>query len=181
MSGYDYDVPKPTGDVLTQLSALGNELDDAQTRITRLQNELKKAQEAERHLREEALPELMCEVGMMEFKTSRGVSVSVADVVSAKIPVNRVAEAHKWLEDHAHGGLIKRKVTTEFNREQEEAANALSEVLRKRYPLVTIDKSVHTGSLGKWAREMLKAGEAFPHDLFGVYIAKVAKITKKKK
>jgi hypothetical protein len=177
---YEYETTEATPDVLIELSNLGDELDAAQTHIADLMRKLKKAQEAETNLREVVIPEAMGNIQMRRFETANGVEVVIEDVISAKIAGCRKSKAFAWLEAHGHGGMIRRKVTTEFNKEQEKAAAALTKELKGKYPLVTVEKAVHAGTLKKWVKGMIKDGEKFPRALFGVFVKQVAKIEKKK-
>jgi hypothetical protein len=176
--GYEYDTIEATPDALRELSRLGDELDETQQRIADLMRKLKKAQEAEVNLREVVIPEAMGNIGMRQFETQNGAEVEIEDVVTAKIAKSAQSKAFAWLEKNGHGGMIRRKVITEFNKDQEEAANGLTKDLKTKYPVVTVEKAVHSGTLKKWAKGMIKDGEKFPRKLFGVFTKQVAKITK---
>jgi hypothetical protein len=175
---YEYDTVEASPDALRELSRLGDELDDTQKRISDLMRKLKKAQEAETNLREVVIPEAMGNLGMRHFETTKGAEVEIEDVITAKIAKNAQSKAFAWLEKNGHGGMIRRKVITEFTQKQEKEAKKLEGKLRGTYPVVAVERAVHAGTLKKWVKGMIKDGEAFPRKLFGVFTKQVAKITK---
>jgi hypothetical protein len=102
----------------------------------------------ERELREVIIPNLMESVNQPLLRTHSGEMIELTEQVFAKIPANRKPEAFQWLRDNDEAGMIKEELVT----------------------------SVHPQTLKAWARGKLKEGVELPHDLFGIYVKKVAKI-----
>ena len=170
------DFDEPTKDLLKQISEKANELDDAQRCADELAAELKAANAEVLRISSEELPDLMEEAGMKHIMTANGVPVTIEEVVKAKMPETRREEALRWLEDNHEGGMIDSVLSVTFNRSQTEQAAALAEGLREDYDGVEVKGSVHHSRLRAWAKRKVEAGEEFPHELFGVFIVKRAKL-----
>lgn len=164
-------------DALGQLSELAVDLRKAQSAVVNLELELKIAKADVRELEETQIPELMDEVGMTEFATSGGLKIVVEKKVFASIPKYRMSEAIAWLDKNNEGGMVKRNVVVAFNRDQEDEATELADVLGKDYPAgVDQTYSVHASTLRAWARKRIEAGKPTPEELFGIHTKQVAKI-----
>jgi hypothetical protein len=142
------------------------------------ERDLKAAQVVETELREKVIPGLMDELGMQAFETQSGFTIRIVENVFANISEERKAAAHAWLDKNGHGGMIRRKVLVEFNREQGEDAKQLATDLHGKYPAVSQEMAVNGNTLKAWAKRMLEDGEDIPLSLFGVHTQKVAKIGK---
>ena len=176
MSENSYEVE--SGGDLATLADLAEKLRVAQQGIAKLEAELKAAQAVEVELRDKAIPDLMDELGMAEFETRSGFKIKIVENVFASISKDRKTRAHAWLDENGHGGMIRRKVLVEFNREQGDDAKKLATDLRGKYPAVAQELSVHGTTLKSWAKRMLTEGEDIPLDLFGIHTQKTAKIGK---
>jgi predicted transcriptional regulator len=175
--GHDYtDEMDRSTDKLGELSSLAEELRGAETEVANLEAKLAAAKADVERIAEEEIPELMAEIGMAEFKTASGFTVSIDRKVYAKIPKYRMGEAVQWLDDNGEGGMVRRKVIVDFNRDQEDAAAELAEDLESKYAAVAQDYSVHSSTLKAWAKRKIEAGEELPEDLFGILTKQVAKI-----
>jgi len=165
-------------DALAQLSKLGTELTQAQAEQKAFEDRLALAKKRVVHLSETAIPELMDKVGLTRFTTREGIPFKVADQVFASITKAKAAAAHRWLDDHGHGQIMRRTVVVEFGREKEDDARELTAALVAEYgdDGVKCDKSVHTSTLKMWAREQLESGADIPLELFGIHVRRIAKI-----
>jgi hypothetical protein len=158
------------------LNALVDQARQSQKKINSLGTELATEQEVLRNVLWVRLPAMMQEMGLKQFKTLDGTEINVKDEIVAHITEEKKLEAHRWLDDNGHGGLIKREVSVAFNREQQEMATALVNELAERFAATAEKKVVHPQTLKAWAKEMLKDGKSFPLELFGVKRFQVAKI-----
>lgn len=165
---------------LVELERLAEELDAAQREADNLELKLSRAKAKVRDLMEEQIPELMLPLGQEILRTRNGLVVELKDDVHARISADNQPEAHKWLDDHGHGKMIKRKVVVTFDREQEEEARKLLGELRASYPYSRQESKVEPQTLKAWARRQLEDGNAVPEDLFGIYVRKIARITKRR-
>jgi hypothetical protein len=113
-----------------------------------------------RDLDEIQIPEAMSAVGMAKFSLEDGTVVSVEPFVDASIREEDRPTAHRWLEEHGYGDLIKHQVSVSFAREEGDDARALVEDLEGRGLSVADKESVHPSTLKAFVREqMTKAAE----------------------
>lgn len=168
------------GDALARLSKLAQEQLDAEADVALAQAALARAQEKLKDVSERQIPELMADVGMANFKTTSGLVISVEDSVRASPPKARRDEAWAWLRANGAAGLIKRVVSIEFGKGEDDKAKTLVTDLEKKFDLVKDEAGVHPSTLSAFVREQLKKGSQIPLDVFGVFTQKVAKIGKPK-
>lgn len=162
---------------LARMAVLIAEARAKEAEIDALGANLKSAQEALFSIICFQIPALMKELGLEEFKDRNGLKVEIDESIKAGISDDRKAAAHRWLEEHGHGGLIKREITVSFNKGQEEAAAKLMAELAPRFSAVTQKQSVHHSTLKAWATEQLEKGAPIPVDTFGIYRQKMAKFS----
>jgi len=174
------DAERPGEAVFAQLNSLVDAQLAAEQSVADLEEQLKKAKGKVVGISEHDIPDLMEEMGLSEFRTVSGLRVKIKEAIYANTSPSKDPERHaaamKWLEDHNHGGLIKRLISVGFNRDQEDAAAALCEKLEGEEYNVNKTNSVHPSSLRSWVNKMLEAGEDIPMDLFGVTKRRTSKI-----
>jgi hypothetical protein len=85
------------------------------------------------------------------------------------IPSERKEEAYKWLDEHGHGGIIKRGVQVSFDKGSTKAAEAAAEAMRSMglEPKVTLN--IHAQTFMSFAREQIQNGNMLPLDRWGVF------------
>jgi len=116
------------------------------------------------------IPAAMDNLGLTELTLNNGTVLSVKEDTFAKITKTKEAEAFLWLKDHGAGALIKQVLMIEG----EDRVLAAMEMCAARGVPFNVSEAIHTGTLKKFVRETLDAGENIPHDLFGIYIQKRA-------
>ena len=163
----------PSAATLERAVELATLLTDQQAHVARLEAELTEAKAAARRTEQEALPALMSELGLTEFRLKDGTLVRLTEDVQCGITEERRAAAHEWLVAHGHGGLLKVAVWVAFGRGERDAATALAErlaaELRPGGHAPVVKEEVHASTLKAWVKERLAAGEQIPLDLFGVH------------
>lgn len=180
MPDYSQEYVENPANVKEELHSLVRDLEQAEREVNQRKIELARAETRERDLREILIPELMQSMGIKKIETSDGINVSVEDDVYAKISHDNSPEAFKWLDDNGHGGMVKRKVTVEFNRDQEDTVKELVTKLRIDFPQTREEKKVESQTLKAWVRRRRKEGKPVPEELFGVHVRPVAKISRSK-
>jgi len=171
----------PTEGGMSLLSRLAKELEDAQANEQRAAEELKEASRRVRELTDRIIPETMEEVGVEKFTATGGLEIKLQEIVTCSLPKERKGPALLWLDEHNHGGLIKRKLEVAFGRDQEEDAAALRSELNQRFPGVREDRKVEPSTLRAFIRQQLEDGVDFPMELFGARRFVRAKVTSAKK
>ena len=108
-----------------QLSELCNKMLDLEEQAKRLEENLKKKKKEISKLSELEIPNLMQQAGIMSLKLADGSSVDVKPIYGARIPQSKESDAFSWLTSNGHGDLIKNIVSLNFQRSQDNEANAL--------------------------------------------------------
>lgn len=162
MHDYSQYLDSPEGGELAQLMELGNELGLASEEVARADVALKRAKAREYDLAVNTIPELMRKIGVKDFTTTNGKRIELGELLAASISEANREAAHRWLEDHGEGGMIKREITVAFNKDQEAAAKELEAKLRDSYPGVKTKEAVHHSTLKAWVAKRLAKGEEVP-------------------
>lgn len=173
-SGYTDDSNDHIDDVTARLNRAAEDMFEAARRVAEKEDELKKAKQAFNDLADRRVPELMTEAGYDQggkHKVREGLEVQLVDRIRASIPVARRPEAYRWLDDHGHGGMIKRSFEIKFSKDQEKLARKFAADLKRRkiqLPCERKDK-VEPQTLLSFVKESLREGMDLPLDLFGVH------------
>lgn len=124
------------------------------------------------------LPEAMEAAGVKTIGTNTGLSVELDEKIFASISEKNQPQAFKWLEDSGRSELIKRTFIIKFTKKQEKFADKFERDCKQRKNALPMErkKEVHAATLKKFCTEMLKSGEDFPQELFGVFRRNVSKV-----
>lgn len=143
----------------------------AEARLAGLVEQTAEAQANLRRIQERELPELMEKLELVEFTMNNGIKIKLSEIIRASIPKGSEAPAFAWLEEHNHGGLIKREIKIEFGKGDEKWANKFErDCAQRKKPLnLARKKMVHAGTLTAFVKEQLREGEPIPQDIFGVF------------
>lgn len=167
----------PANEGLAQLSQLATDLYLAEVRAAECAEVAKAANENVRRIAEGLIPELMAELGMEEFKTTSGISLSIKPSYRASILKARREEAYAWLDENGEGDMIKHSIVAGFARGQDESADELRERLEGEGFNVKDEEKIESSTLRAWVKRMLEEGKMIPMDLFGAAKVDIAKIT----
>ena len=181
---YDYsdfqdDSAKNTDDVLGRISKLADEMHDISKQIAEADLRTKNLKECHRQIAEEQLPELFAEVGMSELKTKSGLPLKLKNVVHTSISKGRKPTAIAWLDEHGQGGMVKRCVTIDFDKTQEDKVKALLRLIGRGWPNNRVELDVHASTVKAFVKRRLEDGEELPLDIFGVHCVDVVEISSK--
>ena len=161
--------PVATDSVLKELSEfvgrwkqLTDEYDDLEARAKLVADEIKQIVERD-------IPNLLDTNGLESVTTLNGLKVVVKEDIRASISKDRKYDAHRWLEEHGHGDIIKTKLTTEFGREELAKARTVAHQLEELSGKPAfIDETVHPQTLGALVRELIRDGAECPMETLGV-------------
>jgi hypothetical protein len=170
------ETPKETA--FAKLNELFARLKAAEDEVELCEHRLKQAQKAFQQLNEFDVPAYMDELDIQEFTNTDGFKFEAKSTIRASIG-KRKAQAHAWLINNGHGGLIKRTVSVAFNVDQGPDAEKLLKDLRKKDVGAGAkqDMKVEPQTLVSWVKKRLEAGDAVPADIFGIYAQRSVKIT----
>lgn len=168
--------------MLEELSLRATQLQNAEAAVAEAEAELAVRKELVRQLAEHEIPLLMAECGVEEFTTTSGYKVEIKSVYTASIPEDLRDEAHRWLDKHGHGGMIKQRVVVSFGRDERMEAAELARDLRES-GLDDIEEigKVEPSTLRAWVRRQIEENREFPRSLFGAAEIRRAKITEAKR
>ena len=163
---------------LKTLARLAGELQQAKLNVQNIEEQLKTAKAKVRDIGEKRIPDLMELIGISDFSTTSSppVRITVKNVIRASVPASRRFEAYSWLDDHGHGGLIKRSIQVSFDREAISDAKQLQKELDTRFENVREDQKVEPSTLRAWIKEQLSQGEPVPMELFGAWEQRIAHV-----
>jgi hypothetical protein len=164
----------PASGQLAQLTDLVDQMAAEEQRVAEIELELQRAKATVRSFAENRIPELMRAVGVETITTSSGLVVGLKTNYRASPKVADRERAWAWLEEHGHGGLLKRNLTVGFGRGEDELAAELLEQLQAKFSNVKEDRGVHPQTLKAWAKEMIESGQDLPMDVFGVEVIESA-------
>ncbi|NET72455.1 MAG: hypothetical protein F6K62_16430 [Sphaerospermopsis sp. SIO1G2] len=169
----DYVDDTPEDDGMAHLVELVDELTDLQGKFEDAERALNKIKQKKQLLEEKVIPEYLTNnLGLQEVRLKNGKLIKVQRKIYASTGGNKDPARHAmcvaWLEEHNEDGIVKRNIVANFTREENEKAKKLKEQLMQDGFNVKSENSVHSGSLAKWVREKIEAGEEVPHELFGV-------------
>lgn len=111
-----------------KVTGLVQEVRRIESQMEDLETQQKRLMQRKRILEEIEIPNALTEAGVSEFTTLEGLKVSTKFVVGT-IPADSKDEAFRWLDEHGHGGIIKRGVQVSFDKGSEEAAERAAETL----------------------------------------------------
>ena len=183
IAAYSADAAKPTqnsGDLLTQISNVVDELIKARADVKAAEDVLKLHQQHVNTIEQYTLPDLMREAGQEKLRTSSGWDVELGETLRASIPPARLGEAIMWLTANGHGALVKRDIKMSFGMgEEQKAAEAFDLVVNNGF-LPEDKTAVHPQSLAAAVREMVTEGQDVPMELLGVYVQHFVKVKEAK-
>lgn len=165
---------------LGEVGLLADKAIELRNEIERIELLLSDTQAAYRQVTERELPEAMDAVGCSLFKHDKsGLKIKVDNVVRAAIPVALKEQAFDWLIQNKFEDLIKNEIKMKLDRGEYARAQEILKVINDTFGITAeTNVSVHASTLTAWAKEQLSQGTEIPSDLFGLFQARVAKVTK---
>jgi|TARA_R110000751_G_scaffold85858_2_gene171193 hypothetical protein len=167
----------PDDENLRTVANLAMQQVDLEQDITDMEDSLKILKEDHRRLTQNEIPNAVQELGLSSVHLANGTVIEIKPFIDAKIPKDRVGEAHTWLRANNNGDLIKHVVSANVGRDSEAAIAAVKAL--SKLGLDPEDKeSVHHQTLKGFVREQVEKGTSIPLELFGVYIGQKSTIKK---
>ena len=176
-SQFKEETPAPGGNLMAALNGLADQQQAAEEEVARLEALLDEAKKNLQRITEHEIPKLLDGMdGKINLPDGR--TITIAEKIRASIGGDKKPIAMKWLDDHGHGNLIKRRFIVEFGRDQEEWAKKFeAQLAESDTPLnVKKERNVHWQTLDAFVREQLEEGGELPLDIFGVYRQRFAKV-----
>jgi len=172
--------PVPSDGGLSSLSQLIDELEKTEKDLAEKKAAAELAQAEFDLLRLRKIPDKMSELGMAEFTTSSGASISIKKNYYAGISEDNKEAAMAWLTDHGLSDIIKANVIVPFSKGQAEAASKLKETLREQGYSFESKDSVHASTLKALVKRRIEAGQEIDFALFSIHVQDEARVERPK-
>lgn len=174
-------------DVLGRITIHAERMKDLDKEIAEAELATKKLASERRRISEDILPDLFDSVGMTELKTRTGLPLKKKKLLHTSIAGAKKPTAIKWLDDNGHGGIVKRQVVINFNRDNAlPGENGTASKVQKLLNLIgrgwkdhKTELDVNGASVKALIKKLLEGGEEVPKETFGVHQADVVEITSK--
>ncbi len=165
---------------LSLVSQLVVEADKLTNEVGDLSAKLKSAQLDLEQVMTKRLPDAMDDLELSELRLADGSKIAVKREYHCSIPKARKEEALQYLRDNALGDVIKKFVSVEFGRGEDETATGLTSRLREEFPdkPVECEAGVHASTLKALVKERFESGNPMPEELFGIFTIDRATIKK---
>ncbi len=118
-------------------------------------------------LQRETIPELCKELGVTALETE-GYAIKVKPGIDVSIPKDQKDEAHAWLVENGHGGIVGMQIIVHFANDEGDAAARLMKHLADEEFQAELKTSVHAATLKSWGAERFQAGDQLPDELFKI-------------
>lgn len=169
----------PSDDQMRRVAGLANEMIRLEEEMEELDRRIDLKRERVNELSLKLIPDLMSEIGLTEFKLTDKSELSVNPFYSANISEDNREAAHQWLRDNEFGGLIKNEFKVSLGKGDDEQATKLETLLAEQELDFERKEGVHASTLKAFVKEQTEGGVTLP-DVLGVFVGRVAKITKPK-
>lgn len=167
---FDYGDEGPTGDVnLSEITARVVELQEKMRQAEQLEKRLKSLSDQITHLSSVVIPELCESANMSEFTLADGTKVSVTSRFFGKVSEEQMDAAQEFLERVGDGALIKRQISVDLGKCDEEQASHVHEALQSVGAVGEEKRSIHPSTLSSWLTQQMESGVDVPTEVFGVY------------
>lgn len=168
-----------SSDALKEISALATQQVEIENELLAAEANVKRLNRLLYDVAQERLPQALLAIGMTSLTLKDGSTISCGKVYQAHISKTHLEDAHTWLRDNGHGDIIKNEVKVNFGKDQDAEAAAFKEHLNNQGQIFTDKEAVHASTLKSFVRGELEAGRDIPHDLLGVHLVTVSKVTRR--
>lgn len=171
-----FQAPEDRDDAMGRITAAAERLVEAQDAVEAAQKGIEAAAAKVKRINDEIVAAIE-DLGIVipekgwEFPTRSGRSVLVKESVHGSCSKANQAALIAWLDGNGESGMVKRKLTLEFDREQSEEAAELREKLKEKYPFIDSQEAVNANTLKAWIRRRVKAGGSVP-DVVSIEVVK---------
>lgn len=165
---------EPGANAKSVLEGQVRDLWDAEKEVARLDEELKAAKELARRIAEQQIPATLEDMGLEEVTVTGGLKVKIKQSVHASPKADNREKVYDWLEEHGHGGLIKRQGVFTVGRDNEKKAKRWIKSI-KSFP-GRYERKVEPSTLRSFVNQCLQDGTEIPMDLFGAYTRRIAEV-----
>lgn len=170
-------------DRMEQLKKMALEVIQYENSIADLTEVLSAQKKAVRFIKDNALTEIMLELGIDNFEMEDGSKLKLHNYVAGSLPKGKEERetAVEYLSTEGGEALIKTLISVEFEKTQHNEALDLLETIRQLGHDPEIESTVNHMTLAAFGREKLANGEAFDMEKVGLSSGRVVKVKIPKK
>lgn len=174
------------------LIRLLGEWDEVEANIKGLEEMLSSLNARKTELKTKSIPDAMAMLGSGEWQgdepdeDGKVPKVVMDDFVSGSLPKDPAARemAISWLEENGGGELLKTEISATFGKSEHNSAldvfGTLSKMAEEMGFQLTMDSGCHPQTYLAFMREKLKGGESVPVEKLGLFVGRVAKVSRVK-
>lgn len=170
----------PNSTQLNDMEHLVNEAVELNKQVDKIKKQLdEKTKELHRVTRGQ-IPDMMASCGISHFTTSKGLRVSIKDVIDGSLPKEdeeKRKAALNWLMNHDGSGIISGEIVIPFSKGQHNYKEEIKTALERIAADYFESEEVHHMSLKAFARERIRNGEEVPLQLLGLRALRFAQIS----
>ena len=167
---FDYGVEAPTDDVnLSEITARVAELQKKMRQAKQLEEQQESLKKQITHLSSVVIPELCESANMTDFTLTDGTKVLVKSRFYGKVSEDNMDAAQEFLERVGDGALIKRQISVDLGKCDEEHASRVHAALQTVDVVGEEKRSIHSSTLSSWLTQQMEGGADIPTEVFGVY------------
>ena len=163
------EVLAPTTTELKDLQQLVEKQLDLERAIKDADQFIKETKEKLVSVQNVAIPALLDEIGIKDFRLTNGMRVTLKEDVKASMRADKVGEAVAWLDDHGIGDIVKDEVKVNFGRGEAKNAAVLLDYCASHGYQASEKQSVHPMTLKATVKEQMANGVEFPEELFSIF------------
>ena len=192
---YDYSAFEDTAleaesDVLAKITKHAERMKALDKEIAKSELATKKLVNERKRIAEDLLPDLFNAVGFGQgttITTRTGLPLKLTKVLHTSIAGAKKPAAITWLDKNGHGGIVKRQVVINFNRDDSTIkdkngrtkVDRLLRLIGSGWKDHRTDLDVNGASVKALIKRLLEKGEDVPKETFNIHQADVVKITSK--
>lgn len=184
--GYEqYKDEEVESDKLDMLHALAEAWEHAVEEVDACTEALSAANAKVKEIEEKTIPEIMDDVELEELTAKNGCTIKIDEIIRSALKAADKPKAFTWLLENGHEALVKRTISMDFGKGENDLAEAFKKQNLELNPdLEFTDKTdVNTQTLSAWLRKKIEAEEYedLPEDMFPLFRQRLARIKQKKK
>jgi len=176
---YGEDAPKPTPNILAELTAAVILLYRALKREAKLKERVADASKVVLELQTKAVPEIMARGGAMlreiAVEVEEGVKVTVIleeNHVSARLSEGKRQDVFKWIKENGYEHLISSDVVVPFTKGQEDLKAQFQTFLETcKLPITPGEREeIHSSTYTSLCKKLVDAKAPIDHKIFGIHV-----------
>ena len=158
-----------TSNQLGEISKLANLQMELENEVYMLEEKLMEEKRKLKKIQEEALPELLFDLGLSSIVLSTGQKITITENVYPSITKAGKQHFYDWLRSKGYGDIIKNEIKISFGVGDDGKAKMLQKFISQRKSLADLlpeqRESIHGGTLKAFVKRCLAEGINLPESI----------------